>query len=93
MVMESFQKTNGVNGVRWRIFVFCLLSFPQNKRKIYKLRQLSLSQFLYFLRDLCLHIFQVLNDKIHNSVKRIHLALSSFKKLKSKHASLKKFTN
>ena len=32
------------------IFGFCLLSFPQNERKIYKLRQLSLSQFVYFLR-------------------------------------------
>ena len=31
------------------IFDFCLLSFPQNERKIYKLRQLSLFQFVYFL--------------------------------------------
>ena len=31
-------------------FGFCLLSFPQNKRKIYKLRQLSWSQFVYFLQ-------------------------------------------
>ena len=31
------------------IFGFCLLSFPQNRRKIYKPRQLSLSQFVYFL--------------------------------------------
>ena len=36
--------------LRCGIFGFCLLSFPQNKRKIYKLRQLSLSQFVYFLR-------------------------------------------
>ena len=28
--------------------VFCLLSFPQNERKTCKLRQLSLSQFVYF---------------------------------------------
>ena len=35
--------------VRCGIFVFCLLSFPQNERKIYKLRQLSLYQFLYRL--------------------------------------------
>ena len=26
-----------------------ILSFPQNERKIFKLRQLSLSQFVYFL--------------------------------------------
>ena len=31
------------------IFGLCLLSFTQNERKIYKLRQLSLSQFVYFL--------------------------------------------
>ena len=30
-------------------FGFCLLSFPQNERKIHKLRQFSLSQFVYFL--------------------------------------------
>ena len=35
--------------VRCGIFVFCLLSFPQNERKIYKLRQLSLPQFVYFM--------------------------------------------
>ena len=29
---------------RCRIFGFCLLSFPQNKRNIYKLRHLSLSK-------------------------------------------------
>ena len=33
---------------RCGIFDSCLLSFPQNERKIYKLRQLSLSQFVYF---------------------------------------------
>ena len=33
---------------RCGIFVFCLLLFPQNKRKIYKLRQTKLSQFVYF---------------------------------------------
>jgi hypothetical protein len=31
-----------------RIFGFCLLLFPQNDKKIYKLRQLSLSQFVCF---------------------------------------------
>ena len=31
------------------IFGFCLLSFPQNERMIYKLRHLSLSQFVYSL--------------------------------------------
>ena len=39
---------------RCGIFSFCLLSFPQNERKIYKLSQLSLSQFVYFLREVCL---------------------------------------
>ena len=33
---------------RCEIFGIFLLSFPQNERKIYKLRQLSLPQFLYF---------------------------------------------
>ena len=31
------------------IFRFCLLLFPQNERNIYKLRQPSLSHFVYFL--------------------------------------------
>ena len=31
------------------IFGFCLLSFPQKERKIYKLRELTMSQFVYFL--------------------------------------------
>ena len=35
------------------IFGFCLLSFPQNESKIYKLRQLSLSQFVCFLMEVC----------------------------------------
>ena len=39
---------------RCGIFGFCLLSFSQNERKIYKRRQLSLSQFVYFLREVCL---------------------------------------
>ena len=39
-----------INYLRCGIFAFCLLSYPQNERKIYKLRQLSLSQFVYFLR-------------------------------------------
>ena len=47
---------NGPNNVvkvqvppqRCGIFGFCLLSFPQNERKIYKLRQLSFSQFVVF---------------------------------------------
>ena len=30
------------------IFGFCLLLFPKNKRKIYKLIQTKLSQFIYF---------------------------------------------
>ena len=39
------------NGHKFRggIFGFCLLSFPQNGRKIYRLRPLSLSKFVYFL--------------------------------------------
>ena len=40
--------------LRCGIFGFCLVSFPQNERKEYKLRQLSLSQFVYFLREMCL---------------------------------------
>ena len=34
--------------LRCGIFGFCFFSFPQNARKVYKLRQLSLSQFVYF---------------------------------------------
>ena len=30
--------------------VFVVFSFPRNERKIYKLRQLTWSQFVYFLR-------------------------------------------
>ena len=51
--------------LHWVIFVLCeyslrceifgfVSSFPQNKRKIYKLRQLSLSDFVYFWREACL---------------------------------------
>ena len=35
---------------RCGLFGCCLLSFPQNERNIYKLRQLSLSQFVHFFR-------------------------------------------
>ena len=49
-VLFNFKILPGVGGIlRCGIFGFCLLSFPQNERKIYKLRQLSLSQFVYFL--------------------------------------------
>ena len=41
--------TEALNNARCGIFGFCLLSFPQNERKVYKLRQFSLSQFVYFL--------------------------------------------
>ena len=50
--------------LRCGIFGFCHLLFPQNKRKMYKLRQLGLSQFVYFLRGVC--TFQFWNDNIHN---------------------------
>ena len=36
---------------RCGIFGFCLLSFPQNKRKMYKLRQLSWYNFSLVLRQ------------------------------------------
>ena len=49
-VLFNFKILPGVGGIlRCGIFGFCLLSLPQNERKIYKLRQLSLSQFEYFL--------------------------------------------
>ena len=60
------------------IFVFCLLLFPQNERKIYKLRQLSLFQFVYFLREVCL-VFNFGMMKV-NFINQ---------KLKSKHTSPK----
>ena len=49
-----WQKTHCSTFLGCGIFGFSLLSFPQNKRKIYKLRHLSLSQFVYFLREVCL---------------------------------------
>ena len=53
----SFASSNGngslVGGARWGIFGFCLLLFRQNERKIYKVSQLNLSQFVYFLREVC----------------------------------------
>ena len=57
-----------LESVGCRIFGFCLLWFPQNKRKIYKLRQLSLSQFVLYIGK-C-DYFSILNDKIHNFVKK-----------------------
>ena len=51
-----------VKTLRCGLFFVCLLSFPQNERKIYKLRQLSLSQFVYFLRKVCL-LFNYLSAK------------------------------
>ena len=68
--------TEALNNARCGIFGFCLLLFPQNKRKIYKLRQLSLSLFVYFFWEVC--------DIIVNFI---------IQKLKSKHTSLKKYTN
>ena len=38
----------GVPPLWCRIFSYCLLSFPQNERKIYKLRPTQLSQRVYF---------------------------------------------
>ena len=59
---ENFHGFHKYDAIHWDInlplwcgiFIFCLLSFPQNKRKIYKLRQLRLSQFVNFLREVCL---------------------------------------
>ena len=42
------KKMSNINYLGCGIFGFCLLSFPQNERKIYKLRQTKLSQFVYF---------------------------------------------
>ena len=47
---------------RCGIFGFCLLSFPQNERKIYKLSQLSLSQFVHFFEG-SVFTFHFLNDE------------------------------
>ena len=70
-----------VKYLRCGIFGFCLLSFRQNERKIYKLRQLSLVLFVCFLMEVCL-LF-----------KKIHLALSSFKNWKVNTFPSKKYTN
>ena len=50
VILDFLHLSRFIQGsLRCRIFGFCLLSLPQNERKIYKLRQLSLSQFVYFL--------------------------------------------
>ena len=58
MLLISFDKVSPVAKILIRtkekgfgcgIFGFCLLLFPQKKRKINELRELSLSQFVYFL--------------------------------------------
>ena len=51
---ESNLLSQLLSSLRCGIFGFCLPSFAQSERKIYKLRQLSLSQFVYFLRKVCL---------------------------------------
>ena len=76
------------------IFGFCLLSFPQNESKIYKLRQLSLSQFVCFLREVCF-LFKFWMIKFTFMSKKSVTWWGTFiiQKLKSKHTSLKKYTN
>ena len=76
--------------LRCEIFGF-VSSFPQNKRKIYKLRQLSLSDFVYFLREACLlFIFWMIKFTI---MSKNPFGTFIIQKLKSKHTSLKKYTN
>ena len=55
-----------------------LLSFPQNERKIYLVCLSYFVSVCIFFEE-SVFTFQFLNDKIHNYVKKIHLALSSFK--------------
>ena len=43
-------KTTNANRSRCGIFRFCLLSFHQNERKMYKLRQLSFTKENYFVK-------------------------------------------
>ena len=74
---------------RCEIFNFCRLSFPQNERKMYKLRKLSLSQFVYFLREECL-LFNFWMIKFTIMSKK---SIWHFHHSKSKHTSLKKYTN
>ena len=52
----NFKKWVDDSTLRCGIFGFCLISFPQNEKKnyTYKLRQVSLSRFVYFLREVCL---------------------------------------
>jgi hypothetical protein len=61
------------------IFVFCLLLFPQNIRKIYKLTQLSLSKFVYFWAQS--HLCLLLQKKVFYGKVNIHGSV------------LKKYTN
>ena len=47
--IQLLSSTTADVALRWGIFGFGFLLFPQNERKIYKLRQFSLPQFVYFL--------------------------------------------
>ena len=68
--------------LRCGIFGFCFLSFTQNERKMYKLRQLSLSQFfkLVFLSTEPCTLISLINvectltdfEKFHPPQKKIH---------------------
>ena len=54
---------------RYGIFGSYLLSFPQNERKIYKLRQLSLSDFVYFFStELFCQLFATLIPRLESQV-------------------------
>ena len=57
-LMEYRTLSKNSKMIQCKIFSFCLLSFCQNER-------IQLSQFVYFVRNLCL-FSKFLNDKMHN---------------------------
>ena len=53
--LEDFwASSTQLNSTQGRKYLFFLLSFPQNERKIYYFCSVSFVQFVYFLREVCL---------------------------------------
>jgi hypothetical protein len=52
-----WQSSSCFKSLRCGMFVFCLFLFPQNERKICKLSQLRLSQFVYFFEHRAIYVY------------------------------------
>ena len=70
---------------------FFLLLFPQNERKLHQCWSISFAQFVHFLREVCL-LFNFWMMKLTNMFFDI-IVNFNIQKLKSKHTTLKKYTN